>query len=100
MAWAGAIRDVDDPTDDGHMVLFQFGHPPNDPDSDDRDVSSAHRGFVQFVMCDGAIRAVQKSIDPAAYLAFSTRGERRGCCRAGGKRVNLYGHFTRGHVKV
>lgn len=74
-AWAGAIRDVDDPTDDhGHMVLFQSGHPPNDPDSDDRDVSSAHRGFAQFVMCDGAIRAVQETIDPAAYLAFSTRG--------------------------
>jgi len=73
-AWAGAIRDVDDPTDDhGHMVLFQSGHPPNDADSDDRDVSSAHRGFAQFLMCDGSIRPVEESIDPNMYIAFSTR---------------------------
>ena len=73
-AWAGAIRDVDDPTDDhGHMVLFQSGHPPNDADSDDRDVSSAHRGFAQFLMCDGSVRAIEESIDPNTYIAFSTR---------------------------
>jgi prepilin-type N-terminal cleavage/methylation domain-containing protein len=73
-AWAGAIRDLDDPTDDhGHMVLFQSGHPPNDVASDDRDVSSAHRGFAQFLMCDGAVRAVAESIDPGTYIACSTR---------------------------
>lgn len=73
-AWAGAIRDVDDPTDDhGHMVLFQSGHPPNDAESDDRDVSSAHRGFAQFLMCDGSVRAVEETIEPSTYLAFSTR---------------------------
>jgi len=34
-AWAGAIRDIDDPTDDhGHMVLFQSGHPPKHAESD------------------------------------------------------------------
>jgi len=73
-AWAGAIRDVDDPSDDhGHMVLFQSGHPPNDAKSDDRDVSSAHQGFAQFLMCDGSVRAVSESIDANTYLAFSTR---------------------------
>jgi prepilin-type N-terminal cleavage/methylation domain-containing protein len=73
-AWAGAIRDVDDPSDDhGHMVLFQSGHPPNDANSDDRDVSSAHQGFAQFLMCDGSVRAVSESIDANTYLAFSTR---------------------------
>jgi prepilin-type N-terminal cleavage/methylation domain-containing protein len=73
-AWAGAIRDIDDPSDDhGHMVLFQSGHTPNDPESDDRDVSSAHRGFAQFLMCDGSVRAVQESIDASTYLACSTR---------------------------
>jgi prepilin-type N-terminal cleavage/methylation domain-containing protein len=73
-AWAGAIREVDDPSDDhGHMVLFQSGHPPNDANSDDRDVSSAHQGFAQFLMCDGSVRAVSESIDANTYLAFSTR---------------------------
>ena len=73
-AWAGAIRDVDDPSDDhGHMVLFQSGHPPNDSESDDRDVSSAHLGFAQFLMCDGSVRAVDENIDPTLYLAVSTR---------------------------
>ncbi|MEI7780754.1 MAG: DUF1559 domain-containing protein [Planctomycetota bacterium] len=72
--WAGAVRDVDDPTDDhGHMVLFQSGHPPNDQESDDRDVSSSHSGLAQFVMCDGSVRPVLESIDQAAYLALSTR---------------------------
>lgn len=72
--WAGAVRDVDDPTDDhGHMVLFQSGHPPNDQDSDDRDVSSSHSGLAQFVMGDGSVRPVLESIDQAAYLALSTR---------------------------
>lgn len=73
-AWAGAIRDLDDPSDDhGHMVLFQSGHPPNDAESDDRDVSSAHRGFAQFLMCDGSVRAVGESIDAGMHRAFSTR---------------------------
>ena len=36
--WAGAVRDIDDASDDhGHMVLFQTGHTPNHPRSDDRD---------------------------------------------------------------
>ena len=80
-AWAGAIRDVDDPSDDhGHMALFQAGHTPNEATSDDRDVSSAHQGFAQFLMCDGSVRAVAESIDIIAYLAFSTRagGEHSG----------------------
>jgi hypothetical protein len=55
------------------MVLFHSGHPPNDPDSDDRDVSSAHRGFAQFMMGDGSVRAVEESIEPTVYIAFSTR---------------------------
>lgn len=79
-AWAGAIRDIDDASDDhGHMVLFQSGHTPNDANSDDRDVSSAHQGFAQFLMCDGSVRAVSESIDVITYLAFSTR--------AGGEQV-------------
>ena len=79
-AWAGAIRDVDDPSDDhGHMVLFQSGHTPNAANSDDRDVSSAHQGFAQFLMSDGSVRAVLEAIDVDAYLASSTR--------AGGEQV-------------
>jgi hypothetical protein len=72
--WAGAVRDLDDPADDhGHMVLFQSGHPPNHGDSDDRDVSSAHPGAAHFVLCDGAVRTVAETIDPALHVAWSTR---------------------------
>lgn len=72
--WSGAIRDVDDPSDDhGHMVLFQTGHAPNSPASDDRDVSAPHRGMAQFLFCDGAVHAVQESIVFGVYSALGTR---------------------------
>jgi prepilin-type processing-associated H-X9-DG protein len=72
--WAAAVRDFDHPTDDhGHMVLFQTGHTPNSPMSDDRDVSAPHTGVAQFLMCDGSVYAIQESIDPTAYGALGTR---------------------------
>lgn len=72
--WVGAVRDIDDATDDhGHMVLFQAGHTPNSPDSDDRDVSASHGGLAQFLMCDGSVRAIQETIDATTYAALSTR---------------------------
>ena len=72
--WAGAVRDLDDATDDhGHMVLFQSGNTPNNPASDDRDVSAAHGGLAQFLMCDGSVLAIQETIDTTAYEALSTR---------------------------
>ena len=71
--WAGAIRDYDDPTDDhGHMVLFQSGHAPNSPQSDDRDVSGSHSDAVQFLMGDGSVQVVVESIDFVIYQAMST----------------------------
>ena len=71
--WAAAVRDIGDPTDDhGHMVLFQTGHTPNHPLSDDRDVSAPHQGIAQFLFCDGSVHAVQESIDQAVYDALGT----------------------------
>jgi len=71
--WAGAVRDIDDPTDDhGHMVLFQSGHTPNSPQSDDRDVSAAHSGQSLFLMCDGSVHGVEEAVDIDVYLALST----------------------------
>ena len=71
--WIGAVRDIDDPTDDhGHMVLFQTGHPPNHSDSDDRDVSAPHSGIAQFLMCDGSVHAVEENIDLDVYRALGT----------------------------
>jgi prepilin-type N-terminal cleavage/methylation domain-containing protein len=73
-AWSGAIRDSDDPTDDhGHMVLFQTGHTPNHPQSDDRDISSAHITLAHFAMADGAVRAVADTIDQRVYESLGTR---------------------------
>ena len=75
--WAAAVRDIDDPTDDhGHMVLFQTGHTPNHPRSDDRDVSAPHRGVAQFVFCDGSVHAIEESIDMEVYHALGTRAGR------------------------
>ncbi len=72
--WAGAIRDADEPDDDhGHMVLFQSGHTPNSPESDDRDVSAPHISFANFLFGDGACRALSESIDGGVYMKLSTR---------------------------
>jgi prepilin-type N-terminal cleavage/methylation domain-containing protein len=71
--WAGAVRDTDDNTDDhGHMVLFQTGHTPNHPDSDDRDVSASHSGEALFLLCDGSVHSIPEDIDEAVYFALGT----------------------------
>jgi hypothetical protein len=71
--WAGAVRDIDDPTDDhGHMVLFQTGHTPNHPDSDDRDVSASHSGEALFLLCDGSVHSISEAIDEEIYLALGS----------------------------
>lgn len=71
--WAGAVRDLEDPTDDhGHMALFQTGHTPNAPESDDRDVSASHAGYAQFLMCDGSVHTVSESVELETYRALGT----------------------------
>lgn len=72
--WMAAVREVTDPTDDhGHMVLFQTGHVPNDPQSDDRDVSAPHVGHAHFALGDGSVRSIGESIDFNLYQALGTR---------------------------
>jgi prepilin-type N-terminal cleavage/methylation domain-containing protein/prepilin-type processing-associated H-X9-DG protein len=72
-AWAGAIREITDPTDDhGHMTLFQTGHTPNSPYSDDRDVSASHVGYANFLFADGSVHLIVESIDFKVYQALST----------------------------
>jgi len=75
--WAGAVRDLEDNADDhGHMVLFQTGHTPNHPLSDDRDVSASHSGEALFLLCDGSVRSIPDTIDEDLYFALGTmRGE-------------------------
>jgi prepilin-type N-terminal cleavage/methylation domain-containing protein len=71
--WAGAVREITDPTDDhGHMVLFQTGHPPNSSDSDDRDVSASHATEALFLMCDASVHSISQDIDQKIYLALGT----------------------------
>ncbi len=72
--WAGAVRDWDEPDDDhGHMALFQTGHVPNHPQSDDRDVSAPHIGFANFLFGDGSVRSVTENVDFLVYQRISTR---------------------------
>jgi prepilin-type N-terminal cleavage/methylation domain-containing protein/prepilin-type processing-associated H-X9-DG protein len=72
-AWIGAIREITDPTDDhGHMTLFQTGHTPNSPYSDDRDVSASHVGYANFLFADGSVRLIVESVDFNVYQALST----------------------------
>lgn len=71
--WAGAVRDIDDNSDDhGHMVLFQTGHTPNHSNSDDRDVSASHSGAALFALCDGSVRSISEGIENDVYLALGT----------------------------
>jgi prepilin-type N-terminal cleavage/methylation domain-containing protein len=72
--WCCAVRETTDPTDDhGHMVLFHTGHPPNDVQSDDRDVSSAHETVSHFLMGDGRVRGLSANMNFEVYQALSTR---------------------------
>jgi len=72
--WAAAVRQFDDPTDDhGHMVLFQTGHAPNSPLSDDRDVSASHQGYSNFLLGDGSARLISEGVDLGVYQALGTR---------------------------
>lgn len=73
-AWAGSIRDWDEPDDDhGHMTLFQTGHTPNHADSDDRDVSAPHIGYANFLLGDGAVRAISENVSLEVYSNLGTR---------------------------
>ncbi len=72
--WCCAVRDADEPDDDhGHMVLFQTGHVPNAPDSDDRDVSAPHVGYANFLLADGSVRIISENIHFGTYQALGTR---------------------------
>jgi prepilin-type processing-associated H-X9-DG protein len=64
------------------MVLFQTGHTPNHPQSDDRDVSAPHSGYANFLLADGSVRPVFETIDFQVYTALGTR--------AGGEVVGAY----------
>ena len=82
-AWSGAIRDWGERDDDhGHMTLFQTGHIPNSPDSDDRDVSAPHVGYANFLFGDGSVHALSENIDFGLYQNLSTR--------AGGEAIGEY----------
>jgi prepilin-type N-terminal cleavage/methylation domain-containing protein/prepilin-type processing-associated H-X9-DG protein len=72
--WCCAVREITDPSDDhGHMVLFQSGHTPNSPLSDDRDISAPHIGYANFLLADGHVRNISENIDYNLYRGLSTR---------------------------
>lgn len=63
------------------MVLFQTGHTPNSPYSDDRDVSAPHFGYSNFLIADGSVRLIAEQLEFRVYQCLSTR--------AGGEIVDL-----------
>ena len=76
--WFAACRDIDEPSDDhGHMVLFDTEYGPNKARGDgtgaDRGLAAPHVGMCQFVMGDGAVRAISEEIDLGTYRALSSR---------------------------
>lgn len=72
--WARSIRDWNESDDDhGHMTLFQTGHVPNSPDSDDRDVSAPHVGYANFALGDGSVRGLSENVDFFPYQSLGTR---------------------------
>ena len=78
-AWFSACRDLDEPDDDhGHMVLFDTEYGPNKARGDgtgaDRGLAAPHVGLCQFLMTDGAVRALSETIDLKIYRAMSSRG--------------------------
>jgi len=80
--WIGAVREITNPEDDHpHLVLFQTGHLPNAPDSDDRDVVAPHPQGAQFLLGDGSVHFLRQTISLSVYQALSTR--------AGGEPINL-----------
>lgn len=80
-AWSGAIRELTDPTDDhGHMALFQTGHTPNNPFSDDRDVSAPHVGYANFLFADGAVTLLTEQIDSVSISTFPHEPVARSQC--------------------
>ena len=77
-AWFSACRDIDEPSDDhGHMVLFDTEYGPNKARGDgtgaDRGLAAPHVGMCQFLMADGAVRAISETIDLKTYRALSSR---------------------------
>ena len=77
-AWFSACRDIDEPADDhGHMVLFDTEYGPNKARGDgtgaDRGLAAPHVGMCQFLMADGAVRALSETIDLGTYRAMSSR---------------------------
>ncbi|MEZ6132277.1 MAG: DUF1559 domain-containing protein [Planctomycetaceae bacterium] len=73
-AWAAAVREVTDLTDDhGHMVLFETQFRPNQPGTDDKGLSAPHEGIGQFALGDGSVRAISENIDEGVYNALGTR---------------------------
>lgn len=73
--WCRAVRQWDEPEDDhGHMVPFQTGNVPNDPRSDDRDVSAPARRLRKFSWM-GTDRScgLSENMDFRSYQSLSTR---------------------------
>jgi prepilin-type N-terminal cleavage/methylation domain-containing protein/prepilin-type processing-associated H-X9-DG protein len=68
--WAGTVAGGEEAFARTHAVT---DHTPNHADAHFDDFSSRHSGGAHFVMCDGAVRFINTTIDFGVYQALSTK---------------------------
>jgi prepilin-type N-terminal cleavage/methylation domain-containing protein/prepilin-type processing-associated H-X9-DG protein len=67
--WVGMVPEAEEAF---QRILGSFDHVPNSPAGHFDDFSSAHEGGAHFLMCDGAVRFVNESIDLGLYQGAAT----------------------------
>ena len=71
--WHGVVHDANEPA---ARVIGAADHAPNDAVGHFEDYSSNHANGALFILSDGSIRMLNKSIDMTVYHALTTRANK------------------------